>query len=122
MAAAFVRPLSLCPVAEKVLERFEEEGAEPAAVFIRVLKPVAFQNHGEEILGQILRILDGMPLSSDETENRTPVKPAKLCQCFARFLFIAGGVWRGKNEAPSSCGKHQVHSKRRLVTFFVFQV
>ncbi len=55
---------------------------------------------------RILRIFDGISLPSDERKNRAPVNPAKLCHCFARFLFIAGGVCRGKNEAPTGCGKH----------------
>ena len=57
-------------------------------MFVGAPEPVAFQDHGEKILGEILRFLHGVTLTTYEHEDRPPVRPAKFGERFARLLLI----------------------------------
>ena len=75
-------------------------------MFIRLLEPITLQDHDKKILGEVLRLLDGIALAANEQEDRPPIGSAKLSQRFAFLLFIRIGVRRGKNQAPPRGSEH----------------
>jgi hypothetical protein len=85
---AFNRASSVFGVTEKILKRLEQKRAETAAMFVGTPKPVAFQDHGEKILGEILCFLHGVTLTTYEYEGGPPVRSAKFSERFARLLFV----------------------------------
>jgi hypothetical protein len=73
---------------KKILQRFEQELAKPAATFNRLSEPIALQYQDKEILAEILRVLYGVTVAANEQEDRSPVGSAKLSEGVARRLFI----------------------------------
>jgi hypothetical protein len=73
---------------EKILKRLKQKRAEAAAMFVGVPEPVALQNHGEKILGEILRFLHRVTLTTYKHEDGPPVRPAKFGEGFARLLLV----------------------------------
>jgi len=57
-------------------------------MFVGAPEPVALQDHREKILGEILRFLGGVTLTTYEHEDGPPVRPAKFSERFARLLLI----------------------------------
>jgi hypothetical protein len=98
---AFNRASSFFGVTEKILKRLKQKRAEAAAMFVGAPKPVALQDHGEKILGEILRFLHRVTLTTYEHEDRPPVRPAKFGERFARILLIGVRARGGKNQAPA---------------------
>jgi len=88
-------------VVEEILERFEQERAKPAALWIGVLEPITFQHHKKKILGEILRVFGGMAAPADEGEDWAPIQPAEFGERFPRFLIVAGEIGRGKDQTPA---------------------
>jgi hypothetical protein len=87
-ATALDRASSFFGVTEKILKRLKQKRAEAAAMFVGAPKPVALQNHGEKILSEILRLLDGVTLTTYEHENGPPVRPAKFSERFMPLLLV----------------------------------
>jgi hypothetical protein len=87
-ATAFNRATSFVGVTEKILKRLKQKRAETAAMFVGAPKPVALQDHGEKILGEILCFLHRVTLTTDEYEGGPPVRPAKFSERFARLLLV----------------------------------
>jgi hypothetical protein len=87
-STAFNRASSVFGVTEKILKRLQQKRAETAAMFVGAPKPVALQDHGEKILGEILCFLHGVTLTTYEYEGGPPVRPAKFSERFARLLLI----------------------------------
>jgi hypothetical protein len=79
---------SLFGVTEKILKRLKQKRAEAAAMFVGAPEPVALQDHGEKILGEILRFLHGVTLTTYEHEDGPPVRPAKFSERFVRLLLV----------------------------------
>jgi len=75
-AAAF---LGLCVsplVREKILERSEQEGAQPATVRVGQLDLLSFEETGEESLSEIQRVIRAVLRAADEGVNRMPISLA----------------------------------------------
>ena len=87
-ATAFNRASSLFGVTKKILKGLKQKRAETAAMLVGAPEPVALEDHGEKILGEILRFLHGMSLATHKQENGPPVRPAKFSERFARLLLI----------------------------------
>jgi hypothetical protein len=85
---AFNRASSFVGMTEKILKRLKQKRAETAAMFVGAPKPIAFKDHGEKILGEILCFLHGVTLTTYEYEGGPPVRPAKFSKRFARFLLV----------------------------------
>jgi hypothetical protein len=85
---AFNRASFFFGMTEKILKRLKQKRAETAAMFVGALKPVALQDHGEKILGEILCFLHGVTLATYEYEDGPPVRPAKFSERFARLLLV----------------------------------
>src|SRR6266545_8044584 len=77
-ATAFNCASSLFGMTEKILKRLKQKRAEAASMFVGTPEPVAFQDHGEKILGEILRFLQRVSLATYEYEDGPPVRPAKF--------------------------------------------
>src|SRR5882762_3913934 len=75
-----VRPF----VRQKILQRHEKEGAQPAAVPVRQFDLFSFQEAGEETLSEIERVIGAVPLAPDEGVNRTPISATELLEGFGR--------------------------------------
>ena len=103
-AAAFVGMCFLGGVNKKILERLEQQRAEPTATSIGVVQPIFLQNGHKKILRKVLRVLCGIAVSADERENGSPISSAKLGQRVARLLFFAS-VGGGKDKAPAGSYK-----------------
>jgi hypothetical protein len=73
---------------EKILKRLKQKRAETAAMFVGAPKPVALQDHGEKILGEILCFLHGVTLTTYEYEGGPPVRPAKFTERIVCLLLI----------------------------------
>ncbi len=54
---------------EKILKRLKQKRTEAAAMFVGAPEPVALQDHGEKILGEILRFLHGVTLTTYEQKT-----------------------------------------------------
>ena len=50
---------------------------------------MAFKDHNEKILREILGVGNGMAAPADEGEDRPPISLAKLVQRFARRFFAS---------------------------------
>lgn len=92
-------------VVEKILERLKEKRSKPAAAGVGVPKSVTFQHHNEKILGQILRVFDGMTAPANKRKDWAPVKPAEFGQGRARAGILAFAVGGGKDETPARRGE-----------------
>ena len=93
-------------VVKKILERLEQERTETPATLIRLPQPVSFQNHQEEILRKILRVLTRITAAADVGKNGAPVSSAQLRECLSSFLLVAIGVRPSKDETPARGGEH----------------
>src|SRR5437764_15484104 len=91
-------------VNKKILERLEQQRAEPTATSIGVVQPIFLQNGHKKILRKVLRVLCGIAVSADERENGSPISSAKLGQRVARLLFFAS-VGGGKDKAAAGSYK-----------------
>ena len=103
-AAAFLGMSFLRDVNEKILERPQQERAEPPAVTIGVLQPIVLQNGHEKILSEVLCVLDRKTACVDKGENRSPISTAKLGEGATRLLLFAA-IGGGKDEAPAGSYK-----------------
>ena len=56
-AAAFARMSFLNSLNEEILERREQQGTEPAPIYVGMLQPGRFHYFHEKILREILRVL-----------------------------------------------------------------
>ena len=65
-------------VVKKILERLEQERTETPATLIRLPQPVSFQDHQEEILGEVLRVLGRIAAATDVGKNGAPISSAKF--------------------------------------------
>ena len=92
VAAAFARVPFFGGVIQEIAERLEQERTESAPRRISVPEPVILENHDEEILGKILRVLRGMTAPADKGKDRPPIEPAKLGQRLARLLIVAAEI------------------------------
>jgi hypothetical protein len=97
---AFNRVSSFFGMTEKILKRLKQKRAETAAMFVGAPKPVAFQDHSEKILCEILCFLHGVTLTTYEYEDGPPVGPAKFRERFVRLLLVGVCACRRKNQAP----------------------
>src|SRR4030095_13916351 len=75
-------------------------------MLVRAPEPVALEDHGEKILGEILRFFQWVSLPTYEQEHGAPIGPAKFSESFARFLLLGARACRGKNQAPACCAEH----------------
>ena len=100
VATAFPRTTPLGGIVQEILQRPEHERTEPSTTPIGMLKETTFKDHNEKILGEILRVGDGMALVADESENRSPINFAKLGERLARLLLVASRIRAGKDHAP----------------------
>ena len=98
---AFARALPDCVVDQKILQRLEQQRAKPAATGIRAFEKITFKNHEKKILGQVLRVRDGVTAAANERENRSPISFAQIGQCLARLRFACGGIHARENHAPA---------------------
>ncbi len=105
-ATPFCRVIFLLSMAKEILERLEEKGTKPAAMFIGLLEPIGLQDHDKKILRKILRLLHGVSAATNEEKNRSPVGAAKFGQRLASLSLIVVGIRRGKNETPARRGKY----------------
>ena len=64
---------------------------------------MAFKQHNKKILGEILCVRNGVAVSADEGENRSPVNLAKLAERIARRLSSGAALGARKNDTPA-CG------------------
>ena len=123
IAAAFPRLFFRRRIVQEILERFEQERAEPATIRIGMFEPITFQHHEEKILGEILRILERMAAPTDERQNRPPIKSAEFRERPARTSVVAGEIGRSKDKTPTRrredsrgtgafCGHTGVHGGR----------
>ena len=88
LAAAALLRLLFAPFAfGEIIEGTEEERAEPAALRVGDLKILVFEEAGEELLGQVLRVLRSPAEPPRVGVERVPVRPAKT---FQRLLGFAG--------------------------------
>lgn len=101
VAAPLARMAFLRRIVQEVLERLEQERAEPAPGGIGVLKPITFEHHDKKILGKVLRIGGGMTAPANEREDGTPIEPAKFREGLARLLIAGSEIGRGENETPA---------------------
>ena len=106
-AATLERSILIRGVVKKILERLEQERAEAAPAMVRLPQPVSFQNHKEEILSKVLRILTGIASAADVGKSGSPVSSTKLRQRFSRLiLLVALGIRSSKDETPTGGGEH----------------
>jgi hypothetical protein len=91
---------------KKVLDRLEQERAEAASALVGLAQPVSFQNHQEEILRDVLRVLSRIATPTDVGKNGSPVSPAKLRERFSSLLLVTVGVRPGEDETPARGGEH----------------
>src|SRR6266403_5676659 len=84
VAAAFARALPDCVVDQKILQRLEQQRPEASAAGISAFENVAVKNHEKKILGQVLRVRNGVAAAANERENRSPISFAQIGQRLAR--------------------------------------
>src|SRR6266498_5624350 len=93
-------------IGQKMLEAGEQETAKPASVRIRQAKAFLFQEHREELLGQVLPVRRTMSLTPRVSVKRVPVSSAKPFQRRGRFgRTILPGQ---KHRAPMGRGETAV--------------
>ena len=76
-------------IGKKIFQRFEQQRTKSSAIRIGALEEMTFKDHNEKILGEILRVGNGMAAPAGEGEDRPPISLAKLVQCFARRFFVS---------------------------------
>ena len=91
---------------KKILERLEQERAEAAAAAVGLPQPVRFQNHQEEILRKVLRILIRIAAPAYVGKNRVPVPSAKRRQRLRGLLLVTFGVRPSEDHTPMRGGEH----------------
>jgi len=88
-------------VIEKTLDRLQEKRAKVTALGIRSAQQTPLQHFDKKFLRKIFGVLLRMDAAGDKGEDRTPITPAELSQCFGGFLVSGLGVDRGENHAPA---------------------
>ena len=104
--AALERSILIGSIVKKILERLEQERAEAAAALVGLPQPVSFQNHQEEILRKVLRVLIRIATAADVGKNRVPVSSAKRRQRLRSLLLVAFGVRPSEDHTPVRGGEH----------------
>src|SRR4030095_13182130 len=90
-------------VNEKILERPQQERAEPPAVTIRVVQPILLQNGHKKILSEVLCVLNRIAACPHKRENGPPIGPAKLSERITCLQLFS--VCGGKDETPAGSYK-----------------
>ena len=101
VAASLARVFLGDGIVQEILERLQEERAEPAPRWVRVPEPITFEDHEKKILSEILGVFGGVAAPADEGEDGTPVKPAKFRKRLARFLIVAFEIGGSEDETPA---------------------
>ena len=65
-------------LARKIFQRFKQERTKSSAIPIGALEEMAFKDHNEKILREILGVGNGMTAPADESKDRPPISLAKL--------------------------------------------
>jgi hypothetical protein len=112
LAAAFVPAPFHGRVDEKILQGPEQERTEAAAVRIGCLQQAPFDDHEEEILGQVLRILFRVTATIDKGKNGPPIDLAELGQGRINLGFGSGRCAEA-DQAPAR-GDEMRQSSRTL--------
>ena len=86
LATTFRRVIPIPVVGEKVLQRSQQKGTEPAILGSDGSQSVLLNQTGKEILRQIFSLVWTAPLSSDESIERIPIGLAKRSQLILAML------------------------------------
>ena len=99
-AAAFERPFAVGSVPKKIFHGSKQKRTEPAFLPIDALVDFVFDQVGKKALGEILRIVHGVPAAAHETIERRPIDLAKLRERGLRNLRVGLAFSGRENHAP----------------------
>src|SRR6266498_4573071 len=85
-ATALLRPGLVRFISQEMLQRRQQERAEPAFLWMDLIEIVLLQQPREETLGQVFGVRRTVPLPANVSVERIPVTAAQLFQGFRRLL------------------------------------
>src|SRR6266480_7026511 len=100
VATALARATLVSGIAQEILQRLEHERTKAPAILVGALEESTFKHDDKKILCEILGVGNGVPLTADESENRSPVNFAKFREGSARLLLVASRTCTGQDDAP----------------------
>ena len=98
-SAAFDGAHAFVLLQQKILQRPEQERAQPPLLLVRSAQCVVLKHMFEKPLDGVLRISRRIAAATDECVERRPVSFAKSRECFPRRL-IRFGLARLQNDRP----------------------
>jgi hypothetical protein len=95
-----------------MLQRTEQEVAEPAPLRIGSAQGAFLQQVDKEILCEVLRVLASMPTSPNEGVNRVAIKAIELLKGSAGLYVASNGG--GSQQSPLGRAKAWPYTRRRI--------
>src|SRR6516225_2683825 len=97
-----------------MLQRRQQEGAEPATFLLRMTKRFVLNERGKESLCQVLCILRTVALTAHVSIKRIPISAAKFLQ---RLLRPGRGIVNGREHNTPMSGRKPLCAEDRPAPF-----